>query len=109
MFYIYALLLILVVIIFLINFQPYKSSVTHYATIDITFFILLSLCYTSFNIRNPNYDIKRAKISLLYLRNRSVILLHTNHLHNLLNASVDVLEKEMEWTIHNENEKTIQP
>ena len=31
-------------------------------------------------------------------------MLHTNHLHNLLNASVDVLEKEMQWEIHNENE-----
>ena len=78
---------------------------THYATIDMIFLILLSLCYTS--ILGIQINIKREKISLLYLCNRSFILLHTNHLHNLLNASVDVLEKEMEWAIHNENEKII--
>ena len=47
MYFVYALLMIVVAIILLINFQPYKSSVSHYTTIDITFLILLSLYYTS--------------------------------------------------------------
>ena len=53
MYFIYVLLLIVVVLIFLVNFQLHKSLVSHYTTIDITFLILLSLHYTSiigFNI-----------------------------------------------------------
>ena len=47
MYFIYALLVILLVIILLINFQPYKTSVAHYTTIDVSFLILLSLFYES--------------------------------------------------------------
>ena len=53
MFFVYTLLLILIVLIFLVNFQPHKSSVSHHTTIDITFLILLVLHYLSvlgFNI-----------------------------------------------------------
>ena len=46
-YFIYALLLIVVVLILFVNFQPHKSLVSHYTTIDITFLILLSLHYTS--------------------------------------------------------------
>ena len=45
MYFIYALLWILIVVIFLVNFQPHKSSVSHYTTIDVTFLILLLLHY----------------------------------------------------------------
>ena len=47
MYFIYATLLILIVVIFLVNFQPHKSSVSHYTAIDITFLILLLLHYMS--------------------------------------------------------------
>ena len=47
MFFIYAPLLILIVLFFLINFQLHKSSVSHYTIIDITFLILLVLHYIS--------------------------------------------------------------
>ena len=36
-----------IIILFLVNFQPHKSSVSHYTTIDITFLILLVLHYIS--------------------------------------------------------------
>ena len=45
LYFIYATVLILLVLIFLVNFQPHKSSVSYYTTIDITFLILLSLHY----------------------------------------------------------------
>ena len=47
MYFIYATLLILIVVIFLVNFQPHKFSVSHYTAIDITFLILLLLHYMS--------------------------------------------------------------
>jgi hypothetical protein len=47
MYFIYALLLISVVVIFLVNFQPHKSAVSHYTTIEISFLILLMLHYMS--------------------------------------------------------------
>ena len=47
MFFIYVVLLIMVIIILLINFEPYKRSVSHYTTIDVSFLILLSLFYTT--------------------------------------------------------------
>ena len=47
MYYIYALLLFLIILLFLVNFQPHKSSVSHYTTIDITFLTLLVLHYIS--------------------------------------------------------------
>ena len=47
MYFIYALLLFLIILLFLVNFQPHKSSVSHYTTIDITFLTLLVLHYIS--------------------------------------------------------------
>ena len=47
MYFVYTLLIILVIVILLINFQPYKTSVSHYTTIDVSFLILLSVFYTS--------------------------------------------------------------
>ena len=61
MFFIYAVILIVVVIILLINFQPYKTSVTHYTVIDSFFLILLSLFFTTIignsisSFRNQHY------------------------------------------------------
>ena len=46
-YFIYVLLLTVVVLILLVNFQPHKSLVSYYTNIDITFLILLSLHYTS--------------------------------------------------------------
>ena len=45
MYFIYVILLIIAVIIVLINFQPYKTSVSHYTVIDASFLILLSLFF----------------------------------------------------------------
>ena len=49
MYFIYVVILIVTVIILLINFQPYKTSVSHYTVIDASFLILLSLLFTTFN------------------------------------------------------------
>ena len=52
MYFIYVVVLIVVVIIVLINFQPYKTSVSHYTVIDASFLILLCLFFTSINGNN---------------------------------------------------------
>ena len=66
MYFIYALLWILIVVIFLVNFQPHKSLVSHYTTIDITFLILLLLHYLS--ILGFNISILKGRhLYLLYL------------------------------------------
>ena len=49
MYFIYAVVFIVTVIILLINFQPYKTSVSHYTVTDASFLILLCLLFTSFN------------------------------------------------------------
>ena len=54
MYFIYVVILIVAVIIVLINFQPYKTSVSHYTVIDATFLILLSLFFTTINGNNLN-------------------------------------------------------
>ena len=49
MYFIYVVILIVAVIILLMNFQPYKTSVSHYTVIDASFLILLSLFFTTIN------------------------------------------------------------
>ena len=43
MYFVYALLATVSMAIVLVNFQPYKHSVTHCTTIDVSFMLLLSL------------------------------------------------------------------
>ena len=52
MYFVYIVVLIVAVIILLINFQPYKTSVSHYTVIDASFLILLSLYFTIINGNN---------------------------------------------------------
>ena len=47
MYFVYVLLVTVYMAIVLINFQPYKQSVTHYTTIDVSFTVLLSLSYVT--------------------------------------------------------------
>ena len=49
---IYVVLLIMVITILLVNFEPYKPSVSHYTTIDVSFLILLSLFFTTLTGNN---------------------------------------------------------
>ena len=48
MYFIYVVIFIVTVIILLINFQPYKTFVSHYTVIDASFLILLSVLFTTF-------------------------------------------------------------
>ena len=52
MYFVYIVVLIVAVIIVLINFQPYKTSISHYTVIDASFLILLSLYFTMINGNN---------------------------------------------------------
>ena len=90
----------LIVLFFLINFEPYKSSVSHYTIIDITFLILLVLHYISI----LGADIIVQKDPLSHLHIGILYLLYSNYLPNLHNTAMDVLEKEMEWEILNKSE-----
>ena len=45
--FVYIVILTVFMTIILINFQPYKSSVEHYTTIDASFLLLLSLFFTT--------------------------------------------------------------
>ena len=47
MYFVYALLVTVLMVIVLINFQPYKHTVAHYNTIDVSFLLLLSLFYVT--------------------------------------------------------------
>ena len=47
MYFIYALLAFILVVILLINFQPHKVPIAHNTTIDVSFLVLLSLLYIS--------------------------------------------------------------
>ena len=49
MYFVYIVVLIVAVVIVLINFQPYRTSVSHYTVIDASFLILLSLFFTTIN------------------------------------------------------------
>ena len=49
MYFVYVVIFIVTVIILLINFQPYKTSISHNTVIDASFLILLSLLFTTFN------------------------------------------------------------
>ena len=45
MFFVFATLVLVVVLLLLINFQPFKKGASRYPSTDIPFFVLLSLCY----------------------------------------------------------------
>ena len=45
MFFAYSLILVALILIFLVNIQPYKKSAARYPSTDSTFYILLSLSY----------------------------------------------------------------
>ena len=47
MYFPYVLLETVFTGILLINFQPYKHSVAHYTTVDVSFLVLLSLFYVT--------------------------------------------------------------
>ena len=48
MYFVYAIIIIVLATILLLNFHPYKECVSHYTVIDALFLILLSILYTSF-------------------------------------------------------------
>ena len=52
MYFIYAVIFIVTVIILFINFQPNKTSVSHYTVIDASFLILFCLFFASINGNN---------------------------------------------------------
>ena len=47
MYFVYAVMVTVSMAIVLINFQPYKLSVAHYTTIDVSFLLLLPLFYVT--------------------------------------------------------------
>ena len=52
MYFIYIVILLTTTTIALINFQPYKNTVAHYTTIDVSFLILLSFFFTNISGNN---------------------------------------------------------
>ena len=46
MFFSYSLIVLIIVLILLVNFQPYKKAAVCYPSTDTTFFILLSLVFS---------------------------------------------------------------
>ena len=47
MFFAYSLIALIIVLILLVNFQPYKKAAVRYPSTDTTFFILLSLVFSA--------------------------------------------------------------
>ena len=52
MYFVYVVILLTSMTIILVNFQPYKSAVAHYTTVDASFLILLSLFATTISGNN---------------------------------------------------------
>ena len=66
MYFIYIVILLIFMTIILINFQPYKSSVAHYTTIDASFLILLSLFSTTISGNNITDSTEQMYLGVFY-------------------------------------------
>ena len=66
MYFVYVVILLTSMTVILINFQPYKSSVAHYTTIDVSFLILLSLFATTISGSNITDSTGHEYLSIAY-------------------------------------------
>ena len=68
MYFVYAVIMLVSMIILLINFDPYKEAVKHYTVIDAFFMILLSTLYVSFlGVNVVDIQARKFKMSFLLL------------------------------------------
>ena len=66
MYFIYIVILLTSTVIILINFQPYKNSVSQYTTIDASFLILLSLFSTTITGNNITDSTGQKYLNIFY-------------------------------------------
>ena len=66
MYFVYVVILLTSMTIILINFQPYKSSVAQYTTIDASFLTLLSLFTTTISSNNITDSTGQKYLGILY-------------------------------------------
>ena len=104
MYFVYIVVLIVAVIIVLINFQPYKTSVSHYTIIDASFLILLSLYFTMINGNNI-FSIKIKVFLHIFLWACHSYRHHPNHLCYIHSTTLDVFQVDI-WQKNNMLMKT---
>ena len=68
MFFVYTIIMLVTAIILLVNLNPYKEAVKHYAVIDAFFMIFLSVLYISFlGVNVVNVQARKPEISFIAL------------------------------------------
>ena len=75
MFFVYATIVIVILLIAMINIQPFKEVAGHYTSTDVVFHLLLSLCYISLiGLNNANSENRELNLVMLIITFLSAIV-----------------------------------